>query len=101
MRKESADAVKRSVCIISADLFLVPSSRGTADALWNLALTLTKAPLPVHLVLVATTHELCLQSINSVVVHARELEVRISASCRRPTGRAPAGGAHRGVWPLS
>ena len=71
----------QSVCIMSADLFLVPTSRGTADALMNLAFKLLKEQLPVHLVLVSSKHELCLQSINAVTVRAHSLKRQVTATC--------------------
>ena len=70
----AAGSRKQSVCIMSADLFLVPTSRGTADALMNLAFKLLNEQLPVHLVLVSSKHELCLQSINAMTMGAHSLK---------------------------
>ena len=80
-RAAGSKRLSQSVCIMSADLFLVPTSRGTADALMNLAFKLLKEQLPVHLVLVSSKHELCLQSINAMTVRAHSLKRQVTATC--------------------
>jgi glycosyltransferase involved in cell wall biosynthesis len=66
-----------AVCIASADPMLVPASRGTAEALWNLAHELDSQGVSVHIILLSDNHETCLHSMESMMLASRS----IVASC--------------------
>jgi glycosyltransferase involved in cell wall biosynthesis len=73
-----------AVCIASADPMLVPASRGTAEALWNLAHELDSQGVSVHIILLSDNHETCLHSIENMMLASRS----VLASCAY-TGGAP------------
>jgi glycosyltransferase involved in cell wall biosynthesis len=56
-----------SVCIASADPMLVPASRGTAEALWNLAHELDRHGVSVHIILIAELYETCVRSMHKIM----------------------------------
>ena len=69
------------VCVATADPVLLPGSRGTAEALWQLAVSLAHAGIKTHLILISQEYEICAQSIHKILLHAWETGNFISASC--------------------
>jgi hypothetical protein len=69
------------VCIASADPLLLAGSRGTGEALWNLAVTLSEAAIRVHIVIIAPEHGLCVESAHQIFVSRLNVRRRITSSC--------------------
>ena len=83
-RPESHAATAAPVCIATADPPLLPFSRGTAEALWNLAYELDRHGVAVHVIVMGDSHEACARTLENVMVAARG----VMASCAF-TGGAP------------
>jgi glycosyltransferase involved in cell wall biosynthesis len=69
------------VCITTADPVLLASSRGTAEALWNLASTLADAKISVHIIIIAPQYQLCVDSSHNIFIEAHRRKHRITSSC--------------------
>ena len=79
----------KRVCLFTADPLLVPSSRGSAEALWNLVVSLSRRGHNVH-ALVLTHQSQCLASLNSLAFTT----LGVSASCEHTGGGGDAAFLH-------
>jgi len=76
-----SSSVDELVCIASADPILLPTSRGTAEALWQLAVSLAHTGVRTHLILISQSTAACADSLHQILLHSWESGERVTASC--------------------